>query len=147
MRALFGLLSAVALTSNRLIKTEVKPARVAARYEKQTPTIADAMAAVRRWLWSGRHFSTPGNNSDVAKISRSLLGRLNALLASASLLRRLLKLSPGAVSVGSEMGRSRVLIRNERLRDCKDAIRRAESFLVDSNEPGYPLKQAYSLID
>ena len=70
----------------------------------------------------------------------------NAQLASTSLLCQLLKFSPGAVSVGSEMGRSRVLIRNERLQDCKDAIRRAESFLVDSNEPSYPLKQAYSLI-
>jgi hypothetical protein len=65
----------------------------------------------------------------------------NAQLASTSLLCRLLKFSPGAFSFKSEIGRSRVLFRNEHLQDCKDAIRRAESILVDSNEPGYPLKQ------
>ena len=76
MPALFGLLSMVALMANRLIKTEVKPAGAAARYEKQTPTIADAIVVIRRWLRSRPHFTTPGNNNDVVKISRSLLERL-----------------------------------------------------------------------
>jgi hypothetical protein len=74
--ALFGLFSVVALMANRLIKTEVKPVRTAPWYEKQTPTFADAIAIVRRCLWGSRHFSRPGNNSDVVKIPRSLLERL-----------------------------------------------------------------------
>ena len=74
--ALFGLFSAIALMANRLIKTEVKPVRAAAWYEKQTPTFADAIATVRLCLWGGRHFSTSGNNSDVVKVPRSLLERL-----------------------------------------------------------------------
>jgi hypothetical protein len=55
---LFGLFSMVALMADRLIKTEVKPIRTAAWYEKQAPTFADAIAIVRRCLWSSCHFST-----------------------------------------------------------------------------------------
>ena len=66
----------VALMANRLIKAEVKPVRTAAWYEKQRPTFADAIAIVRRCLWSSCHFSTLYNNSDVVKVSRSLLERL-----------------------------------------------------------------------
>jgi hypothetical protein len=66
----------VALTADRLIKTEVKPVRTAAWYEKQRPTFADAIAVVRRCLWSSCHFSTSGNHSDVVKVPRSLLERL-----------------------------------------------------------------------
>jgi hypothetical protein len=73
---LFGLFSMVALMANQLIKTEVKPIRTAAWYEKQTPTFADAIAIVRRCLWSNCHFSTSSNHSDVVKIPRSLLERL-----------------------------------------------------------------------
>jgi hypothetical protein len=74
--ALFGLFSMVTLMADQLIKTEVKPVRTAAWYEKQTPTFADAIAIVRRCLWSSCHFSTSGKNSDVVKIPRSLLERL-----------------------------------------------------------------------
>jgi DDE superfamily endonuclease len=73
---LFGLFSMVALMADQLIKTEVKPVRTAAWYEKQTPTFADAIAIVRRCLWSNCHFSTSGKNSDVVKVPRSLLERL-----------------------------------------------------------------------
>src|SRR5499433_3340501 len=73
---LFGLFSMVALMADRLIKTEVKPVRTAAWYEKQAPTFADAIAIVRRCLWSSCHFSTSGKNSDVIKVPRSLLERL-----------------------------------------------------------------------
>jgi hypothetical protein len=73
---LFGLFSMVALMANQLIKTEVKPVRTAAWYEKQTPTFADAIAIVRRWLWSSCHFLTSSNHSDVVKVPRSLLERL-----------------------------------------------------------------------
>ena len=84
--ALFGLFSMVALMANRLIKTEVKPVRTAAWYEKQMPTFADAIAIVRRCLWSSCHFSTSGNNSDVVNIPRSPLERLtNAFCYSAQM--------------------------------------------------------------
>ena len=61
--------------ADQLIKTEVKPVRTAAWYEKQTPTFADAIAIVTRCLWSGCHFSMSGNHSDVVKVPRSLLER------------------------------------------------------------------------
>jgi hypothetical protein len=73
---LFGLFSIIALMADQLIKTEVKPVRTAAWYEKQIPTFADAIAIVRRCLWSSWHFSTSGKNSDVVKVPRSLLERL-----------------------------------------------------------------------
>ena len=38
--ALFGLFSMVTLMADRLIKTEAKPVRASAWYEKQTPTFA-----------------------------------------------------------------------------------------------------------
>jgi hypothetical protein len=62
--------------ADRLIKGEVKPVRMAAWYEKQRPTFADAIAVVRRCLWSSRHFSTSDQNKDVLKVPRSLLERL-----------------------------------------------------------------------
>jgi hypothetical protein len=40
------------------------------------PTFADAVAITRRRLWSGRRFSTLGQNMDVVKVPRSLLERL-----------------------------------------------------------------------
>jgi hypothetical protein len=40
----------VTVMADRLIKAEVKPVRTAAWYEKQTPTFADAIAIVRRYL-------------------------------------------------------------------------------------------------
>jgi hypothetical protein len=73
---LFGLFSLITLMAERLIPSQVKPARTAAWYEKQQPTFADAIAIVRRCLWSGCHFSTSGSNRDVVKVPRSLLERL-----------------------------------------------------------------------
>jgi hypothetical protein len=74
--ALFGLISVVTLMANHLIKTEIKPVRTSAWYEKQRQIFADAIATVRRCLWSGYHFSTSSNHSDVVKVPRSLLERL-----------------------------------------------------------------------
>ena len=73
---LFGLFSMVTLMADRLIKAEVKPVRTAAWYEKQKPTFADAIAIVRRCLWSSCHFSTSSQNGDVVKVPRLLLERL-----------------------------------------------------------------------
>ena len=49
------------------------PARVE---DGEQPTFADALALVRRCLWSGCHFSTSSQSSDVLKVSRSLVERL-----------------------------------------------------------------------
>src|SRR5262249_52756165 len=81
---LFGLFSMVTLMADRLIKSEVRSVRTATLYEKQSPTFADAIAIVRRCLWSDCHFSTSGNNSDVVKVPRSLLERLTDVVCYAA---------------------------------------------------------------
>jgi hypothetical protein len=70
------LFSLVTLMADRLIKDQVKPVRTAAWYAKKRPTFSDAMAIVRRCLWSSNHFSTSYTNNDVLKVPRSLLERL-----------------------------------------------------------------------
>lgn len=73
---LFGLFSVVTLMAHALIKTEAKPVRQAAWYKKEHPTFADAIAMVRRCLWSSCHFSMSVKQTDVVKIPRSLFERL-----------------------------------------------------------------------
>jgi DDE superfamily endonuclease len=71
-----GLFSIVTLLADRLSKRQALPVRTAAWYTKELPTFADAMALVRRCLWSGCHFSTLRQKSEVVKIPRSVLERL-----------------------------------------------------------------------
>lgn len=59
----------------------------------------------------------------------------NAGRASSSLLCRLLRFTPGAITVASELGRSRALIRNERTPECEEAIHRVEALLSDFEQP------------
>ena len=73
---LFGLFSLVTLMADHLIEGQVQPVRCAAWYVKERPTFSDAIALVRRCLWSSCHFSTSRRKSDVVKVSRSLLERL-----------------------------------------------------------------------
>src|SRR6185503_16326477 len=74
--ALFGLYSIVTLTAQALMERETKVVRSAAWYAKTQPTFSDAIAWVRRTLWSHRYFSTSAQNTDVIKIPRSLFERL-----------------------------------------------------------------------
>jgi hypothetical protein len=74
--ALMALYSIVTLTTEALMKGEAKVIRTAAWYAKTQPTFSDAIAMVRRHLWSHCHFSTSGQHSDVIKIPRSLFERL-----------------------------------------------------------------------
>jgi DDE superfamily endonuclease len=74
--ALWGLFSLVTLLADSMIKSRKIPIRTAAWYRKEQPTFADALAFVRRCLWSGCHFSTSSQNSDVVKVSRLLFERL-----------------------------------------------------------------------
>lgn len=73
---LLGLFSVVTLMAERLMKGQVKAVRTAAWYEKEQPTFSDAIAWVRRCLWSNCHFSTSNQNGEVLKIPRSLFERL-----------------------------------------------------------------------
>jgi DDE superfamily endonuclease len=73
---LLGLFSLVTLMADHLSIRQTMPARLAAWYTKELPTFADAIALVRRCLWSSCHFSTSSQSNDVLKIPRSLLERL-----------------------------------------------------------------------
>lgn len=73
---LFGLFSLVTLCANALLKDEAKMVRTAAWYAKEQPTFSDALAWVRRCLWSSYHFQTSLLKSDVVKIPRSLFEQL-----------------------------------------------------------------------
>jgi DDE superfamily endonuclease len=73
---LLGLFSLVTLMADRLCIRQTIPVRLTAWYTKELPTFADAIALVRRCLWSSYHFSTSGQSSDVVKIPRALLERL-----------------------------------------------------------------------
>ena len=73
---LFGLFSLVTLMANSLIKDQTKVVRTAAWYAKEQPTFSDALALVRRCLWSSCHFQTSQSETDIVKIPRSLFERL-----------------------------------------------------------------------
>ena len=73
---LFGLFSLVTLLADALLKDETKVVRTAAWYAKEQPTFSDALAWVRRCLWSSCHFQTSQLDTDVVKIPRSLFERL-----------------------------------------------------------------------
>ena len=73
---LMGLYSIVTLTAEALMKSETKAIRTAAWYAKARPTFSDAIALVRRHLWSDSYFSTSDSESEMIKIPRSLFERL-----------------------------------------------------------------------
>jgi hypothetical protein len=74
--AVLALFSLVTLLAHELVKTETKVVRTAAWYAKERPTFSDAIALVRRCLWSECHFSMSKRDRDVIKIPRSLFDRL-----------------------------------------------------------------------
>ncbi len=73
---LFGLFSLVTLMADTLIKDQGKVVRTAAWYAKEQPTFSDALAMVRRCLWSSCHFQTSESEADIVKVPRSLFERL-----------------------------------------------------------------------
>jgi hypothetical protein len=74
--ALFALYSVVTLTAQAPIKSETGVIHRTAWYAKPQPTFSDAIALVRRRLWSHRYFSLSDRNTDFIKIPRSLFERL-----------------------------------------------------------------------
>lgn len=81
---LLGLFSIVTLMVNRLIEEGGKEVRAAAWYSKEGIRFSDAIAQVRRFIWSSWHFSTWDENSEVIKIPRSLLERLTEAVCYAA---------------------------------------------------------------
>jgi hypothetical protein len=74
--ALFGLYSVVTLMTHTLLRSEARVVRAAAWYAKARPTFADAIALVRRELWSACYFSPSEVSPEVVEIPRSLFERL-----------------------------------------------------------------------
>ena len=74
--ALFGLYSLVALMAHGVFQTKGHLLRTAAWYAKERPTFSDALAVIRRELWSGCHFSTSAFAREMVKIPRSVFERL-----------------------------------------------------------------------
>ena len=74
--ALFGLYSLVTLIAHSLLQTETPVVRTAAWYAKTRPTFSDALAVVRRELWSACHFSMSTCADEMVKIPRSVFERL-----------------------------------------------------------------------
>jgi hypothetical protein len=82
--ALFGLFSLVALwVSDPKIAASLRP-RSAAWYCKRQPSFSDAIAAVRRALWSAPGFSMSRHRADSVKIPTALMERLTDALCYAA---------------------------------------------------------------
>ncbi|MGO8947813.1 MAG: transposase [Ktedonobacterales bacterium] len=85
--ALLGLFSLVTLLAHdhhHQGSTRPEPVRVAAWYTKATPTFSDALALVRRHLWTQSTFPTSPRDRDVEKVPRALLTHLADLLCYAA---------------------------------------------------------------
>jgi len=82
--ALFGLYSLVTLMAHALLQAEARVARTAAWYAKERPTFSDALAVVRRELWSFGHFAMSESDVEMVKIPRAVLERLTDTLCYAA---------------------------------------------------------------
>lgn len=81
---LFGLYSIVAILAQELAKRKKLLTRRAAWYEKEAATFSDAIAAVRRYLWSHQHFQTSAAETEMIKIPRAFVERLTETLCYAA---------------------------------------------------------------
>jgi hypothetical protein len=85
--ALLGLFSLVTLQAHRahagLTSSAVVPCQ-SAWYAKTTPTFADALALVRRDLWTHTPFCGLPNAGDLVKIPRAFVDHLSGLLCYAA---------------------------------------------------------------
>lgn len=82
--ALFGLFSVVTLLAHSLMTRESLTIRRAAWYPKTLPTFSDALALVRRRLWTSLTFQLSADSPDMVKIPRPLLDRFYDLLCYAT---------------------------------------------------------------
>jgi hypothetical protein len=83
---LLGLFSIVALWANQLSQQGVVPVRQSAWYAKEQATFSDALAWVRRRLWSHAQttFHTSQFKADREKLQQALLERMTDLLCYAA---------------------------------------------------------------
>jgi hypothetical protein len=81
---LMGLFSLVTLLAHPSMKQTSSLVRSAAWYTKPTPTFIDALAAVRRSLWTQTTFQTSPADPDLIKMPRPLAERLTELLSYAA---------------------------------------------------------------
>jgi hypothetical protein len=82
--ALFGLYSLVTRLAHGLLQADVSVVRTAAWYAKPYLTFADAIAAVRRELWSSCYFAMSESCTETIKIPRSVFERLTDTLCYAA---------------------------------------------------------------
>jgi hypothetical protein len=82
--ASLALYSIVTLCARQMQQVEKLPVRQAAWYQKAAPTFADALAIVRRAIWSTQTLSMSRNDSDIVKILHALLLRLTETLSYAA---------------------------------------------------------------
>jgi len=84
--ALLGLFSLVAVWADELARAPVGAVRprTAGWYDKREPTFSDAIAAVRRALWSPPDLSMSRPNTGTVEISAALLQRLTDTLCYAA---------------------------------------------------------------
>lgn len=82
--ALLGLFSLVAVLAHQHWLTEDLPVRQAAWYVKERATFSDALAAVRRLIWTDTAFWTSGIESDIQKPQDALLARFADALCYAN---------------------------------------------------------------
>ena len=74
--ALLGLFSLIALWAHDLHATQASPPRGASWYPKPLPTFSDALAAVRRELWTRRDLPTSSQMLDIVKMPAITLNSL-----------------------------------------------------------------------
>jgi hypothetical protein len=82
--ALFGLFSLITLWAAEAKVVAILHPRSAAWYAKEAPTFSDAIAAVRRVLWSVPNLSTSRQDPEIVKIPAALLQRLTEALCYAT---------------------------------------------------------------
>jgi hypothetical protein len=82
--ALLGLFSIVTLLAGQLAQEHALPVRQAVWYRKSLPTFVDAIAIVRRDLWTSTHFCMSPGKADMVEIPCTLLNRLTETLCYAA---------------------------------------------------------------
>ncbi len=82
--ALMGLFSLVTLIAHEPMMQTPPPVRHVAWYVKRTPTFIDALALVRRSLWTQATFCTSATQHDVGKVPRPLVDHLCEMLCHAA---------------------------------------------------------------
>lgn len=81
---LLGLFSLVTLLANQPLSSGTVPLQQTAWYRKTTPTFSDALALVRRRLWTQTTFPTSLFLPDVENVPRTLLDHMSNLLCYAA---------------------------------------------------------------